>query len=131
MCYSDVPNLASSFGYVNASWTLRADLTCQYVCRLLNHMTETRTQICTPRLRSEDRDMPMRPWVEDFSSGYFQRMLPVMPKQGDREPWLNNQDYKKDKKALRKDPVNDGVMRFTRVEAQEPTGFRSAVAGGA
>jgi len=131
MCYSDVPNLASSFGYINASWTLRADLTCQYVCRLLNHMTETRTQICTPRLRSEDRDMPMRPWVEDFSSGYFQRMLPVMPKQGDREPWLNNQDYKKDKKALRKDPVNDGVMRFTQVEAQEPTGFRSAVAGGA
>ena len=127
-----MPNLASSFGYINASWTLRADLTCQYVCRLLNHMTETRTQICTPRLRSEDRDMPMRPWVEDFSSGYFQRMLPVMPKQGDREPWLNNQDYKKDKKALRKDPVNDGVMRFTRVEARPAATDSSAlVAGGA
>lgn len=120
MCYSDVPNLASSFGYINASWTLRADLTCQYVCRLLNHMTETRTQICTPRLRPDEADMPMRPWVEDFSSGYFQRMLPLMPKQGDREPWVNTQDYRRDKKVLRRAPVNDGVMRFTRVDAEKP-----------
>jgi cation diffusion facilitator CzcD-associated flavoprotein CzcO len=131
MCYSDVPNLASSFGYINASWTLRADLICQYVCRLLNHMTETRTQICTPRLRADERDMPMRPWVEDFSSGYFQRMLPLMPKQGDREPWLNTQNYKKDKKTLRNEPVNDGVMRFTRVEARPAATDSSAlVAGG-
>ena len=131
MCYSDVPNLASSFGYINASWTLRADLTCQYVCRLLNHMRDTHTQVCTPRLRREDRDMPMRPWVEDFSSGYFQRMLPRMPKQGDREPWVNTQNYKQDKKALRNEPVNDGVMRFTRVESTAPADDASAlIAGG-
>ena len=55
--YSDVPNLASSFGYINASWTLRADLTCEYVCRLLNHMDATGTRQCTPRLRPSDAGM--------------------------------------------------------------------------
>ena len=69
MCYSDVPNLASSFGYINASWTLRADLTCQYVCRLLNHMRDTGTDVITPRLRPSDRDMQRKPFIADFSSG--------------------------------------------------------------
>jgi cation diffusion facilitator CzcD-associated flavoprotein CzcO len=55
MSYSDVPNLATSFGYINASWTLRADLTCTYVCRLLNHMRDTGTRQCTPRLRQAKR----------------------------------------------------------------------------
>jgi cation diffusion facilitator CzcD-associated flavoprotein CzcO len=122
LAYSDVPNLASSFGYVAASWTLRADLTCEYVCRLLNHMTQTGTDICVPRLRPSDRDMPARPWIEDFSAGYIQRMLPLLPKQGDREPWVNTQSYHRDKKLLRKDPVSDGVMRFTRAGARVATG---------
>jgi cation diffusion facilitator CzcD-associated flavoprotein CzcO len=112
--YSDVPNLASSFGYINASWTLRADLICEYVCRLLNHMAETNTVQCTPRLRPSDRDMPRRPWIDDFSAGYIQRMTPSLPKQGDREPWLNPQRYTTDKKRFRKSPVDDGVMTFTR-----------------
>ncbi len=111
--YSDVPNLASSFGYINASWTLRADLTCEYVCRLLNHMDATGTRQATPRLRPSDRDMPERPWIEGFSSGYVQRVLHLMPKQGDREPWINPQSYKRDRKMFRKGPVDDGVMRFT------------------
>ena len=111
--YSDVPNLASSFGYINASWTLRADLICEYVCRLLNHMSETGTTQCTPRLRDSDHDMPRRDWIEDFSSGYMQRSMHLMPKQGDREPWINPQDYKRDKKMFKHDPVDDGVMRFT------------------
>ena len=112
--YSDVPNLASSFGYINASWTLRADLICEYVCRLLNHMDETGTVQCTPRLRASDADMPERDWIENFSSGYMQRVMHLFPKQGDREPWINPQNYRRDKKMFKKSPVADGVMRFAR-----------------
>jgi cation diffusion facilitator CzcD-associated flavoprotein CzcO len=111
--YSDVPNLASSFGYINASWTLRADLICRYVCRLLNHMAATSTAQCTPRLRPSDRTMTARPWIEHFSAGYMQRAMHLMPKQGDREPWINPQNYQRDRKMFAKDPVDDGVMRFT------------------
>jgi cation diffusion facilitator CzcD-associated flavoprotein CzcO len=114
MAYSDVPNLVSSFGYINASWTLRADLTCEYVCRLLNHMRATATDQCTPRLRDSDADMPERPWIDDFSAGYMQRAMHLMPRQGDREPWINPQDYKRDKEMFRKSPLDDGVMQFTR-----------------
>jgi cation diffusion facilitator CzcD-associated flavoprotein CzcO len=111
--YSGVPNLASSFGYINASWTLRADLTCEYVCRLLNHMRKTQTAICTPTLREEDKNMEPRKWLADFSSGYMKRTMHRMPKQGDVEPWLNPQNYEADKKMFRKSPLEDGVMRFT------------------
>ncbi|MGI9643787.1 MAG: flavin-containing monooxygenase [Ilumatobacteraceae bacterium] len=113
VAYSDVPNMASSFGYIAASWTLRADLICQWVCRLLNHMAETGTDQCTPRLRPEDETMPRQPFIRDFSSGYMQRMMPMLPKQGDREPWVNTQRYSSDRKLLLKDPVDDGVMQFT------------------
>ena len=112
--FSGVPNLASSWGYINASWTLRADLTCEYVCRLLNHMRKTQTTKCTPTLREQDRDMPARKWLEGFSSGYMKRMMHKMPKQGDREPWINPQNYELDKKMFRKSPVDDGVMQFTK-----------------
>lgn len=110
--YSGVPNLASSFGYINASWTLRADLTCEYVCRLLNHMEKTTTQICTPRLRESDAGMPERPWIDNFTAGYMQRVMHLFPKQGDREPWINPQNYKRDKKMFRDSPIADGVMAF-------------------
>jgi len=116
--YSDIPNLASSFGYINASWTLRADLTCEYVCRLLNHMAATGTDVCTPRLRPSDRSMPERPWIDDFSAGYMQRIMPMLPRQGDREPWVNPQDYGKDKKMFRRSPIDDGVMQFTAAGVQ-------------
>jgi monooxygenase len=123
VAYSDVPNMASSFGYIAASWTLRADLICEFVCRLLNHMAETGSVQCTPRLRPSDRDMPEQPFIRDFTSGYMQRMMPMLPKQGDRAPWLNTQSYTADKKALRKDPVADGVMQFAaaRDRARIPT----------
>ena len=111
--YSDVPNLASTFGYVNASWTLRADLIARYVCRLLNHMDDTGTEICTPRLRASDASMQLRPLLDDLTSGYMRRAADRYPKQGDSEPWINPQNYAKDKKMFRKAPVDDGVMRFT------------------
>ena len=114
MAYSDVPNLATSFGYINASWTLRADLTCTYVCRLLNHMRNTGTRQCTPRLRPGEENMPSRPWIDGFSSGYMQRVMHLMPTQGDREPWINPQNYDKDKKMFREGRLDDGVMQFTR-----------------
>lgn len=117
LAYSDVPNLVSTFGYINASWTLRADLTSEYVCRLLNHLRATGTDQCTPRLRPSDREMPTRPWIEDFSSGYMQRMMPMLPKQGDREPWVNTQRYATERVQLREAPVDDGVMTFTEVSA--------------
>lgn len=125
--YSDVPNLATSFGYINASWTLRSDLIAQYVCRLLAHLRDTRTDICVPRLRDSDRDMPRRPWIADFSSGYVQRMLPMLPRQGDRTPWLNTQSYVADRELLGTAPLEDGVMRFDRAPGRTP----AAQVGGA
>jgi monooxygenase len=120
--YSDVPNLISSFGYVNASWTLRSDITCGFVCRLLNHMTATGTDTATPRLRVGERDMPQRPLITEFTPGYMQRVMPIMPKQGDRPPWINPQLYAADKQLIVKAPVDDGAMQFTRssVTTQPP-----------
>ena len=112
--YSDVPNLASSFGYVNASWTLRSDLTGRYVCRLMNHLRDTGTDQCTPTLRDTDADMPSLPWIQHFTPGYMQRSMHLFPRQGDREPWVNPQDYRRDRRLFAEAPVDDGVMRFTR-----------------
>jgi cation diffusion facilitator CzcD-associated flavoprotein CzcO len=120
--YSDVPNLASTFGYVNASWTLRADLIARYVCRLLNHMDDTGTQICTPRLRASDASMELRPVLDHLTSGYIRRAVDRYPKQGDRAPWINPQDYAKDKKMFRKAPVDDGVMHFTHAGSHQRPG---------
>jgi monooxygenase len=114
MGYSDVPNLISSFGYIAASWTLRADITCEYVCRLLNHMREIGADIVVPRLRPGDEDMPVRPWIDHFSSGYMQRSMHLLPKQGDRPPWVNTQSYREDKSLIVKAPVADGVLQFSR-----------------
>ncbi|HQV57035.1 MAG TPA: NAD(P)/FAD-dependent oxidoreductase [Ilumatobacteraceae bacterium] len=112
LAYSDVPNLVSTFGYINASWTLRADLISEYLCRLLNHMRETGTDVFVARLRPSDRDMPQRAWIEDFSAGYMRRAMHLMPKHGDRQPWINPQNYAADKKMFRKSPLSDGAMRF-------------------
>jgi monooxygenase len=111
MMYSDVPNFASSFGYTNASWTLKSDLTCAYVCRLLNHMQKTGARRCMPRVR--DADMAAEAWV-DFSSGYFQRSLDKLPKQGSRKPWKLHQNYLRDLLAMRFASVKDDAMEFSR-----------------
>ncbi len=111
---SDVPNLTSVFGYINASWTLRADLVSEYVCRLLRHMDHTGSLQCTPRLRPEDRGMRQRPFIEGFSSGYIKRLLPLYPRQGDHAPWTSPQDYAVDKKVFRHGALEDGVLQFTR-----------------
>jgi len=116
--YSDIPNMASTFGYINASWTLRSDLTAEYVCRLLNHMRKKDVAQCTPRLREQDRSMKERPWIDGFSSGYMQRMMHRMPRQGDHEPWINPQNYRRDKKMFKHSPIDDGVMQFSKQSAR-------------
>ena len=112
MMYSGVPNLVSTFGYINASWTLRADLTSEFVCRLINHMDETGTRQVTPLLRAWDHTMPPRPWIDDFSSGYMQRIMDRFPRQGDHEPWINPQNYTRDKQMIRHGALEDGALIF-------------------
>ena len=110
MC-SDVPNMVVTFGYINASWTLGVDLTAEYVCRLLNHMDEANMRQCTPRLQDAD-NMTTQPWVTNFSSGYMQRSMHLMPKQGESKPWINTQNYWQDKKFITRAPIEDGVLVF-------------------
>ncbi len=114
MMYSGVPNLATSFGYTNASWTLKADLICEYVCRLLNHMKATGTAIATPIL--DDPEVMPEPWI-DFSSGYFQRSLHKFPKQGSKLPWKLHQNYARDILLFRYGAVDDGTMVFSKAGA--------------
>jgi cation diffusion facilitator CzcD-associated flavoprotein CzcO len=116
LMYSGVPNLASVFGYTNASWTLRADLICEYVCRLLNTMDEKGTPIATPRLK--EPILNAEPWL-DFTSGYIKRAISKLPKQGPAFPWRQNQNYFEDIKAMRKAPIDDGVLEFAKAGAVE------------
>jgi monooxygenase len=115
MMYSDVPNLASSFGYTNASWTLKSDLTAEYVCRLLKHMDAGGYARCTPR--KHDESITEEPAI-DFSSGYIQRAKDVLPKQGSKRPWKLHQNYALDMLEFRFASVDDGTMEFDRAEKQ-------------
>ena len=108
-----LPNLVSTFGYINASWTLRADLIAEYACQLINYMDANGLRQCTPRLRDEDLDMSRQPYIVGFSSGYLQRVMDDLPKQGDRQPWLNPQNYKRDRKSYRKATFDDGALEFS------------------
>jgi len=110
--FSGVPNMVSTFGYINASWTLRADLTAEYFCRLVNYMDENDCGQCTPTLRAEDKGMSSQPWITDFSPGYIDRALERLPKQGGHEPWINPQNYQHDKKVFLKDRLDDGTLLF-------------------
>ncbi len=113
MMYSNVPNLVQTFGYVNASWTLRADLNSEFVCRVLNRMDEVGAKRCTPVLdESEKAGMAALPWIEDFTPGYMQRVMHLFPKQDNKAPWRNTQDYSRDKKMIRKGPLEDGTLQF-------------------
>ena len=110
MMYEGVPNLASAFGYTNASWTLKCDLTCEYVCRLLNHMARTNVRQVTAR--NDDPGIGFAPWL-DFSSGYVQRAMERFPKQGTKAPWKLHQNYALDLMSLRYAKLEDGTLRFT------------------
>lgn len=111
MMYSNIPNLASAFGYTNASWTLKCELTAQYVCRLLNYMDRRGYKQCTPR--QPDPTITPEPLLS-FTSGYVQRAADTLPHQGSKKPWKLYQNYLLDLITLRFGAVNDGTMEFKR-----------------
>ena len=113
MMFSDVPNMAFTFGYTNASWTLKADLVAKYVCRLLNTMRKRGKVIASPR--NSDPTLSVEPF-SDFSSGYLQRAADRLPKQGARKPWKLNQNYALDVMALKFGSVDDS-MEFSNPDA--------------
>jgi cation diffusion facilitator CzcD-associated flavoprotein CzcO len=110
MMLEGVPNLALAIGYTNASWTLKCDLTCDYVCRLLAHMRTAGLQQCTPR--NADADLVPSPLL-GLSSGYVQRSAHLFPKQGSRFPWQVHQSYLQDYRTLKLRGVEDDAMVFS------------------
>ena len=102
MMFTGVPNLLWVFGYFRASWTLRADLLADFVCRLLNHMKEKRAERVEVRLRREDRDMSLLSWIDpnNFNPGYLMRAMHLLPKRGDKPEWQHTQDYWAEKVAI-------------------------------
>jgi cation diffusion facilitator CzcD-associated flavoprotein CzcO len=107
---SGVPNSASVFGYINASWTLKADLICAYVCRLLNFMDRKGVRQVTPKSLSEKAAAP---FVEKFLPGYMERALADWPKQGSKSPWRVYQNYIRDTISLRWASVDNGALEFS------------------
>ncbi len=108
--FSDIPNMTIVFGYLNASWTLKTDIVCEYTCRLLNHMDTNGHSIANPIL-------PMDGSIKedelfDFSSGYIKRSLHELPKNSVQLPWKLNQNYLQDRTILMKDTVDDGIIQF-------------------
>jgi len=110
MMLSDFPNFAFTLGYTNASWTLKGDLTAEYVCRLLNHMDAAGYRICRPKVT--DPSVTEEPLL-DFNSGYVLRSLEHLPKQGSKEPWKLRQNYPLDLRMLRRGQIEDGAMQFS------------------
>ncbi|RZV34316.1 MAG: NAD(P)/FAD-dependent oxidoreductase [Sphingomonadaceae bacterium] len=112
--FSNLPNLAVVFGYLNASWTLRADINSDFVCRVLNEMKATGTQIAEPVLTKSDEAALEEDDIFDFSSGYIQRAKHIMPRNAVAYPWRLNQEYVLDRKRMAQDPVDDGLLAFRR-----------------
>jgi cation diffusion facilitator CzcD-associated flavoprotein CzcO len=106
MMLSGVPNFAWTIGYTNASWTLKADLVAEYVCRLLKHMDEKGYAAVTPDAAGATAANPFL----DLASGYVKRSVAELPKQGDQAPWRLHQNYVKDVRLLRRGPIDDGVV---------------------
>jgi monooxygenase len=121
--FSDVPNLASVFGYINASWTLKADLICSYVARLLAYMDKRGYAQVTPRNR--DASMPTTAFIEHFSSGYVQRSLAKLPKQGAKAPWRVKQNYFADMMHLKYAPIANDALEFSNPPSDTHGTFRA------
>ncbi len=111
--FEGVPNAAMVFGYTNSSWTLKADITSEYVCRLLNHMDKTGTSKCVPV--NKDASVKQAPFMK-MQSGYIKRALHKMPKQGTKAPWRIYMNYALDMPVLRYSKIDDGVMEFSAPE---------------
>jgi len=109
LMFSDIPNMVSVFGYTNASWTMRADLISRFGCRVMNYMDEKGLDTVTPRAPD---DLVARQFI-DFEAGYIKRVADKLPKQGDRDPWQNRQDYKFDKRVLMASALENDELVFT------------------
>ena len=114
--YSDIPNLISSFGYSNASWTLKADLISEYVCRLLNHIKESGKPIVVARPQGVGES---EEGMMNLTSGYVQRAKGLVPKQGNIDPWIVHHNYGADKKLMRYGKLEDGALRFEIPHSQQ------------
>ncbi|MGH7268888.1 MAG: FAD-containing monooxygenase EthA, partial [Polyangiaceae bacterium] len=117
MMISGVPNMALALGYTNASWTLKCDLTSEYVCRLLNYMDDKGYAQCCPRRDPSVEEQP----IIDFSSGYVQRSLDLFPRQGKEVPWRVHQNYALDLMMLRRARLDDRSMEFSKSDAAAVT----------
>ena len=113
--FSNVPNFAVVFGYLNASWTLRADVNSEYICRVLNRMKDSGADVATPVL-PDDHGLEEDD-IFDFSSGYIKRALHLMPKSAVSYPWRLNQEYVADRKIMRSSPVEDDILTLTKAGA--------------
>jgi hypothetical protein len=116
MMLSGVPNSAFAIGYTNASWTLKIDLVCEFLCRLIAHMDDRGYDQVVPTV--DDPGMETRPLL-DFSAGYVQRSIDTLPRQGSRAPWELPMNYYEDVKRLREAPLEDGALRFSRTRVPE------------
>ncbi|HZO05462.1 MAG TPA: NAD(P)/FAD-dependent oxidoreductase [Solirubrobacterales bacterium] len=116
MMLNGFPNFAFALGYTNASWTLKADLVAEYVCRLLNHMDAGGYDVCVPEVT--DPTITEEPLL-DFNSGYVLRALPGLPKQGSKEPWKLRQSYPFDLRQMRRGTLLDGSMQFRRLRLDQ------------
>ena len=121
MMMSGMPNLAWSFGYIRTSWTMRSDMIAHYVCRLLNYMDEKGVTHCTPTLRAEDAGMNGKGFIDpdDFAPGYMRRGVHRLPKQSDQGPWVNSQDYYKEKDIIPNLAFEDDALVFSGSDDQQ------------
>lgn len=107
---SEIPNLAAVSGYTNASWTLKADLAAEYVCRLLNYMDKHGHKVARAIYKGDE---DLKPFMINFTAGYIQRAIDRFPSQGQEDPWLINQNYKRDIQLLLHEAINDGHLSFS------------------
>ncbi len=114
MMFTGVPNMAWVFGYFRASWTLRADLLGDFVCRLLKHMDAKGAKQIEVALRPEDKDMKILPWgdEQDFNPGYLMRSMHLLPKRGDKRDWQHSQDYWREKDEFPKINLDDAAFKY-------------------
>jgi cation diffusion facilitator CzcD-associated flavoprotein CzcO len=107
--FSDIPNFAMTIGYTNASWTLKCDLSCTFVTRVLRHMSEHHYRSCAPRFDAQA--LTSEPLL-DFDAGYVKRALDILPKQGSKVPWKVHQNYLRDLWMLKYSSLEDPYLEF-------------------
>ncbi len=114
MMFTGVPNMVWVFGYFRASWTLRADLVADFVCKLLKHMRTKNARQISVALRPEDKDMKLLDWIDtdNFNPGYMMRGMHLLPRRGDKPEWMHNQDYWSEKDEIPKTNLDDDAFVY-------------------